>query len=65
MSNMSNGKSDGLVLMYCKDGVIYPVALTQEQIEMLDMGIGMFIQGKLNVISDKPIGKIINHFENK
>ncbi len=62
MVNMSDGKSNGMVLMYCNEGVIYPVALTQEQLEMLDMGIGMFFQGKLNVIGNKPLGEAINIF---
>jgi hypothetical protein len=65
MNNMSNGKNNGIVLMYCKEGVIYPVALTQEQLDILDMGIGMFLQGKLNVISDKPVGEIMNYCKNK
>lgn len=26
---------DGVVLFYCKDGVLYPVALTEEQNSML------------------------------
>lgn len=58
MNNMSNGKSDGLVLLYSKNGVLYPVGLTEEQILALDMIIPIAIPGKLKVITDKPQGKI-------
>lgn len=58
MNNMSDGKSDGFVIMYCKDGIIYPVGLTKEQIEMLDISMGMCFQSGLKVFEDKPIGQI-------
>ena len=59
MKNMSDGKSDGIVIMYCKNGTIYPVGLSSEQAEMLDLSIGICFQGTLNVIN-KPIGEIMN-----
>ena len=59
MKNMSDGINDGIVIMYCKNGTIYPVGLKQEQLKMLDLSIGICFQGSLNVIN-KPIGNIIN-----
>ncbi|ADY20333.1 hypothetical protein YBT020_05435 [Bacillus thuringiensis serovar finitimus YBT-020] len=50
--------NDQLVLMYCKDGVIYPVALTKEQQEMLPF-VGMML-GEIKVVGDKPQGQAIN-----
>ncbi|MBX4259757.1 hypothetical protein KTC96_24845 (plasmid) [Clostridium estertheticum] len=60
MTNMSDGINDGIVIMYCKDGVIYPVGLNQEQLEMIDLSIGMCLQGSLNVIGNRPLGQIMN-----
>jgi hypothetical protein len=45
---------DGVVLMYCKGGVLYPVALTNEQNEMLQLSSMLF--QSLKVIFDKPQG---------
>lgn len=49
---------DGAVLMYCKDGVLYPVALTAEQNEILQITARIF--APLNVVMNKPQGKVIN-----
>ncbi|MDA2525869.1 hypothetical protein PDQ24_28970 [Bacillus cereus] len=49
---------DGVVLMYCKDGVLYPVALTNEQNEMLQMSAMLF--QPLKVVFDKPQGQAVN-----
>ena len=57
MRNLSDGKSDGIVIMYCKNGVIYPVGLNQEQCDILDLSIGICFQGTLNIIN-KPMGKV-------
>ncbi|PEA85660.1 hypothetical protein [Bacillus thuringiensis] len=54
---------DGVVLMYCKDGVLYPVALTNEQNEMLQLSSMLF--QLLKVIFDKPQGQAINLLEGK
>lgn len=59
MNNMSDGTSDGIVIMYCKDGIIYPVGLNKEQLEMLDLSIGICFQGTLNIIN-QPIGRVVN-----
>ena len=57
MNNMSDGKNDGIVIMYCKNGTIYQVGLNQEQLDMLDLSIGACFPGVLNVIN-KPQGTI-------
>ncbi|MEB8649336.1 hypothetical protein P4G96_10565 [Bacillus cereus] len=54
---------DGVVLMYCKDGVLYPVALTNEQNEILQFTSQLF--SPLKVILDKPQGQAINLLEGK
>ncbi|HDR7711231.1 TPA: hypothetical protein QCX89_003238 [Bacillus cereus] len=54
---------DGVVLMYCKDGVLYPVALTNEQNEMLQLSSMLF--QPLKVIFGKPQGQAINLLEGK
>ncbi|MGU3373229.1 hypothetical protein [Bacillus mycoides] len=53
----------GVVLMYCKDGVLYPVAVTNEQNEMLQMS-SMIFQA-LKVVFDKPQGQAINLMEGR
>ena len=60
MRIMSDGKSDGVALMYVKNGIVYPVALTQEQAESLDILVGVALGGTLTVIEDKPQGEIIS-----
>lgn len=57
---MSDGKTDGLILMYNQKGIIYPVALNKDQMEMLDITIGMALGGKISLIKDKPQGTAIN-----
>lgn len=54
---------DGVVLMYCKDGVLYPVALTSEQNEMLQLSSMIF--QPLKVVFDKPQGQAINLLEGR
>ncbi|AFQ20043.1 hypothetical protein P9149_01950 [Bacillus thuringiensis] len=49
---------DGVILMYCKDGVLYPVALTNDQNEMLQLSSMMF--QPLKVVFDKPQGQAVN-----
>ncbi|MHB9925447.1 hypothetical protein [Clostridium botulinum] len=59
MNNMYDGKNYGLALVYVKDSIAYPVALSKEQLEMLDVTIGLCLADGMKVIGDKPIGKII------
>lgn len=49
---------DGLILMYVKDGTAYPIAMTQEQYDLLQFIAHMF--EPIKVVSDKPQGKVIN-----
>ena len=58
MKNLSDGKSDGIVIMYCKNGTVYPVGLNQDQADMLDLTLGICLQSKLQVFGDKPMGKV-------
>lgn len=51
---------DGVVLMYSKGGVLYPVALTQEQDDVLQFTARLF--NPLKVI-DKPQGAVVNLLE--
>ena len=58
MKNLSDGQSDGIVIMYCKNGTIYPVGLNKDQAEMLDLSLGICFQGNLQVFGDKPVGRV-------
>lgn len=59
----SEDLEDKAVLMYCKDGVIYPVALTEEQDKLFQLTISIF--SPLKIIRDRPQGKAINLLEKK
>ena len=59
-NNMSDGKTDGVVLMYNQKGIIYPIALSKDQMEMLDLTIGMALGGKIALIKEKPQGNAVN-----
>lgn len=49
---------DGIVLFYCQDEILYPVALTAEQQQILEMTASLF--SPLTVVSNKPQGKAVN-----
>lgn len=49
---------DGVVLMYMKEGVLYPVVLTEEQNETLQFTAQLF--SPLRVVTDRPQGQAIN-----
>jgi hypothetical protein len=52
---------DGLILMYVKNDTLYPIAITQEQHDLLQLVAPTAIfNGKVKVITDKPQGKAIN-----
>lgn len=58
-TTLSDGTADGIVLMYVKKGVIYPIGLTKVDALMIDailssMGV------TINVISDKPQGMALD-----
>jgi hypothetical protein len=54
---------DGIVLFYCKDGVLYPVALTEEQQWTLEMTAKLL--SPIKVVFDKPQGQAINLVKTK
>ncbi|WP_461206902.1 hypothetical protein [Clostridium sp. DL1XJH146] len=62
MNNMSDGKTDGVIIMYCKDGQIYPVALNKDDLEMLDLSLGICLK-EIKLINS-PLGESVNLFEN-
>ena len=43
MFNLSDGKSDGIVLFYLKDKKLYSVLLPREQAEVLDIALGAIL----------------------
>jgi hypothetical protein len=53
---------DGIALMYIKDGVMYPVALTQEQYDILQFTARLF--EPITVIN-KPQGEAVNLLDKK
>jgi hypothetical protein len=53
---------DGVALMYIKDGVLYPLALTQEQYDILQFTARLFEPLK---IINQPQGKAINLLDKK
>lgn len=57
-SAVQDGVKDGVILMYVKDGVIYPVALRPEQHNMLQMMAKVF--EPVQVIFDQPQGTAVN-----
>jgi hypothetical protein len=48
---------DNFILTFIKDGIAYPVALTDEQREAFNM-VMHFIPGELKVVNE-PIGKVM------
>jgi len=54
--------NDGIVLTYIKDNILYPVGITKEQNDMIQI-IVPHILGKVTVIKDKPLGEAINYTE--
>lgn len=57
MVNFSDGKSDGLVLMYAKGGKVYPLYVKLSELEMLDFIVTTAIT-KVTPIMDKCIGDL-------
>lgn len=62
---MSDGQSDGIALMYVKNGTVYPVALNKEQVEMLNITLSMALGGRLTVVEDKPQGELVDYKKEK
>lgn len=53
--NISNGKSDGVVLFYMKSGKLYPVGLTENQAELLDLSIVVPFADENMRVDSKPL----------
>lgn len=49
---------DGVVLMYVKDGVLYPVAMTESELALLQLLAKTF--EPLKVVMDHPQGQAVN-----
>ncbi|MFC3768309.1 hypothetical protein [Paenibacillus sp. GCM10012303] len=49
---------DQPVLFYCKDGVLYPVALTEEHQRLFEMLVSTL--SPLRVVFDQPQGSAVN-----
>lgn len=49
---------DGLVLMYIKNGILYPVGLTNEEFNLLQ-DLGRVFE-PIRVVFDHPQGKAVN-----
>ncbi|MEC0239473.1 hypothetical protein P4H66_06335 [Paenibacillus dokdonensis] len=54
---------DQPVLFYCKDGTLYPVALTVEQQQIFEMTVSLL--SPLKVVFDKPQGQAVNLLPNR
>lgn len=54
---------DGFVIMYCKDGTIYPLALTNTQDILIQHLIAVALDHKVVLDTKSPIGKAINLLE--
>lgn len=52
---LANKDSDGIVMLYCKKGILYPVLLNVEQRARLENYLPLALAGKLNVL-DRPLG---------
>ncbi len=55
--------SDGFVVLYCKDGLLYPVALTESQHSLLQGVIGIALDHKVVCDFNNPQGRAINTAE--
>lgn len=51
---------DGLILMYVKDGTIYPIAMTSEQLDVLQILGGAVFDGEPVIVINKPQGKAVD-----
>lgn len=50
--------TDGVVLMYMQGGIIYPVALSEEENNIIQMTASLI--SPLTVVFDQPQGKAVN-----
>ena len=62
-NNLSNGSSNGIAMVYVRDGKLYPVMLTEQQATTLDISLGAILTPQLYVNFKNEIetnNKIIN-----
>ena len=53
-NNLSDGESNGIVLFYMRDKVLFPVALSEEQANALDLTISIpFHEKGIRVVKQK------------
>jgi hypothetical protein len=50
---------DGLILMYIEGGILYPLALNQEQQRAFDI-VQHIIPGPINYAKDNPLGVVVS-----
>lgn len=55
---------EGFALMYVKDGIVYPVALSKEQVISLSIMLNALPQ-PITVIFDAPQGQAIDILDNR
>ena len=58
MENTIKATEQDFILTFIKDGLAYPVVLTDEQRKMFDMVLPKVLQGNVNV-DKEPIGKVV------
>lgn len=58
MVNLTDGKSDGIGLVYIKNGKAYPIGVATAEYEMLDALFGSIVTS-ITVVEDHPIGEVI------
>lgn len=64
--NLSDGKSDGICIFYVKDGGIYPVVLSEQQAELLDIGVTLaFSEQPLRVLVGQPPMAMVENMKEK
>nr|DAH85492.1 MAG TPA: hypothetical protein [Caudoviricetes sp.] len=56
MANQFEATGDNFILTFVKDGLAYPVVLSDEQKEAFNMILPIALQGQVN-IGKEPIGK--------
>lgn len=58
MKNFSDGNTDGIIMVYQKEGKIYEVAFNKEELKMLDVIIPSVIT-KMSIVGDPLNLKVI------
>lgn len=56
---------DGLILMYIKGETVYPVAMNQEQYDMLQIMVPPIFPNNTIKLINEPQGKAINYMDRR